>query len=649
MRTVKAFAAGVAGAALVLSLAAIPTVSTGPQDAIVQLAATSDSVRFTASGDFTAGQRASDVFNQIDSIGPDFHIALGDLSYGAPDTEQTWCDFVTARVGAGFPFELVAGNHESNGENGAINNFSACLPNQLPGIVGTYGRQYYADVPQVNPLVRYIAISPDLDFPDGNWSYAAGTPRYQWTEAAIDSARAANIPWIVVAMHKPCLSIGLYTCEVGPAIANLLVAKKVDLVLSGHEHLYGRTHQLAHATGCTALTPGTYNAACVADADNAMRKGAGTVFGIAGTGGQVLRNVNLTDTETNYFASSSGLNKDPAHGNLDVQATPESLTVRFVPISTASFTDQFTITAGAPPANTPPTASFTASCANLVCSTDGRASTDSDGTIASYAWSFGDGGTDTGSQASHTYATAGTKTITLTVTDNEGATATTSRTVTATSPPQSGSLAADAFERTVTGGFGTADVGGAWTTTGPTTPYSVNGQGRIRFAAAGSTYSAYLNAVSSTNTDLSFKVSSDKAASGSGTYVTAIGRRVGTTAAYQAKLVMRADGRATIALERTAGTAVTVIAPALLVPGLTIAAGDTLNVRMATVGTSPTTVQAKVWKVGTTEPSTWTRTVTDSTAGLQTAGAVGVSVYLSSSSTTAPVIVSIDDLVATQP
>ena len=72
---------------------------------------------------------------------PDLNLALGDLSYGATGAEQAWCDFVTARVGAGFPFELLAGNHESNGQNGNINDFSACLPNQLPGVVGTYGRQ----------------------------------------------------------------------------------------------------------------------------------------------------------------------------------------------------------------------------------------------------------------------------------------------------------------------------------------------------------------------------------------------------------------------------------------------------------------------------------------------------------------------------
>ena len=84
-------------------------------------------------------------------------------------------------------------------------------------------------------------------------------------------------------------------------------------------------------------------------------------------------------------------------------------------------------TAG-PPANQPPVASFTASCAGLDCTLDGTASTDADGTIASYGWTFGDGGTGSGSVVTHSYA-AGTHTAVLTVTDDDGATASTSRTV----------------------------------------------------------------------------------------------------------------------------------------------------------------------------------------------------------------------------
>ena len=79
--------------------------------------------------------------------------------------------------------------------------------------------------------------------------------------------------------------------------------------------------------------------------------------------------------------------------------------------------------------NQPPTAAFTVACSGLACSFDGRSSTD-DGSIASYAWSFGDGSTGTGATPQHTYASAGTRTVQLTVTDNAGATASTSRSVT---------------------------------------------------------------------------------------------------------------------------------------------------------------------------------------------------------------------------
>ncbi len=85
-------------------------------------------------------------------------------------------------------------------------------------------------------------------------------------------------------------------------------------------------------------------------------------------------------------------------------------------------------------ANVPPTAAFTASCGGLSCTVDAGASTDPDGSIASYAWNFGDGTNGTGATATHTYGAAGTYTITLTVTDNRGGTATTTRSVTVSVP-----------------------------------------------------------------------------------------------------------------------------------------------------------------------------------------------------------------------
>jgi YVTN family beta-propeller protein len=53
---------------------------------------------------------------------------------------------------------------------------------------------------------------------------------------------------------------------------------------------------------------------------------------------------------------------------------------------------------------------------------DASSSTDPDGAIASYAWSFGDGSTATGTAAkvSHTYAAPGVYRVELTIADNEG-------------------------------------------------------------------------------------------------------------------------------------------------------------------------------------------------------------------------------------
>jgi len=65
-------------------------------------------------------------------------------------------------------------------------------------------------------------------------------------------------------------------------------------------------------------------------------------------------------------------------------------------------------------------ASPTTGTAPLTVAFDASQSSDPDGTIASYAWDFGDGTTSTGVTTSHLYTTAGTFTPKLTVTDNGG-------------------------------------------------------------------------------------------------------------------------------------------------------------------------------------------------------------------------------------
>ena len=87
-------------------------------------------------------------------------------------------------------------------------------------------------------------------------------------------------------------------------------------------------------------------------------------------------------------------------------------------------------TAGSVP-NSAPTSDFSFAATDLVVDfTD--SSTDSDGTIASWSWDFGDGNTSTIQNPSNTYSLAGTYSVSLTVTDNEGATNTSTQDVTVT-------------------------------------------------------------------------------------------------------------------------------------------------------------------------------------------------------------------------
>lgn len=93
----------------------------------------------------------------------------------------------------------------------------------------------------------------------------------------------------------------------------------------------------------------------------------------------------------------------------------------------------------APVANTPPTASFIATPSSgeapLAVNFNASASLDPDGSIVSYAWTFGDGGSASGVTVTHTYTDAGTYTARLTVTDNDVATGSTSQTIETFTPP----------------------------------------------------------------------------------------------------------------------------------------------------------------------------------------------------------------------
>jgi len=275
-------------------------------------------------------------------------------------------------------------------------------------------------------------------------------------------------------------------------------------------------------------------------------------------------------------------------------------------------------------ANRPPTAAFTSAGAGRTVTFDAGTSTDADGSVVSFAWNFGDGGTGTGRTPSRTYAADGTYTVTLTVTDDDGATATAARTVTVAGDV----LAVDTFQRTVNGGLGTADIGGAWQASAGAARLSVlPGTATLRLDGAGQNTGAYLAGVSSTRTEVRTSFALTAAPTGNGTYVYVSGRRVATGQEYRARVRVLADGRVALAFSRLSGGTESFPGGEVVVPGLTWTPGTTLNVRVQVVGTGTTQVTATVWAEGTPEPATPSITRTDTTAALQAAGGVGLAAH----------------------
>ena len=135
----------------------------------------------------------------------------------------------------------------------------------------------------------------------------------------------------------------------------------------------------------------------------------------------------------------AGVPQDTSCGFGDVDTSPEPLLFVNGPLfgGDGSCEDGSTV-------NAPPVADFSYGCTDLECVFTDE-STDSDGTIASHSWDFGDGATSAEQNPTHAFAEEGTYTVSLTVTDDGGASNTISRDVEVTHPYQPNAVPAASF------------------------------------------------------------------------------------------------------------------------------------------------------------------------------------------------------------
>jgi PKD repeat protein/sulfur carrier protein ThiS len=198
-------------------------------------------------------------------------------------------------------------------------------------------------------------------------------------------------------------------------------------------------------------------------------------FAAANTGGQGLTG-NLDVVRTWYTVIGAVGSTVTTSTRLGDVLTPQ---VGFLNSRVRVAEGTLTIAAGAP--NQAPTANIsgpTTATVGTPVSFSGAGSTDPDGSIASYVWAFGDGGTGSGASVNHTFAAAGVYTVRLTVTDNAGATGTRDLQVTVTAAPAtvgtvSGSVTSP--QRGALSGVTVTVQGGPSAQSGVTGAYSIPG------------------------------------------------------------------------------------------------------------------------------------------------------------------------------
>jgi hypothetical protein len=199
--------------------------------------------------------------------------------------------------------------------------------------------------------------------------------------------------------------------------------------------------------------------------------------------------------------------------------------------------------------------------------------------------------------------------------------------------------AADTFGRSVTGGWGTADSGQAWSTGSIASNFSVNGSAGVHAVSTRSASRFSTVPASSPDTDLRVTFSVDQTAASDSMYVYLMARHTDANNFYFVRVQMASTGAVVPTLRKRVGGTEVVLATGAT--GLTHAAGAAYAVRLRVAGNR---LLAKVWPAGSAEPG-WQVSATD--PDLTAAGAVGVRTLLGGSTTnTLPVTFLFDDFTA---
>ncbi|WNG35439.1 metallophosphoesterase [Archangium violaceum] len=279
-------------------------------------------VHFTAVGDFgmnNANQR--NVANAMLARKPELFLMLGDNAYDA-GTEAEFQNnlFVPmAPLLSQVPFFAVPGNHEYVTNKGQPYFDNLYLPTSQSG-----GEYYYSfDWGHVH----FVAIDSNCAIGLSSADRCTLAAQKKWVE---EDLAASTAPWKVVFFHHPPWSSGEHGSQLlmRREFTPLFEKHGVDLVLTGHDHHYERTHPMKG----TAVAP-----------SNTRQP----VYLVVGSGGASLRP--LEGSKPSWAA----LRNDKDHGYLDVTVEDGTLSAQVLTPSGKTL-DSFTLTKELPPLEAEP-------------------------------------------------------------------------------------------------------------------------------------------------------------------------------------------------------------------------------------------------------------------------------------------------------
>ena len=250
---------------------------------------------------------------QADATFPDasFLLHSGDfVDDGSNEDYWTWV--LNGDVSASLATAPAAGNHEDRSsvegvtvDNALMSHFNLQNLPQQDTSTGVYYSFVYENatfiVLNTNDLTQEETLSPQ----QYNWAY--------------ETAQNADTQWKIILMHKSPYSNGPHgedsdVVAIREQLDQLCAACDIDLVLSGHDHVYNRTPYLAYGEEQTVTTQTVSHGGINYQM---AQQPHGTLFLIAGTAG--VKNYQQETLDTVPSAVQAGLDQNsPVYTGIEV-------------------------------------------------------------------------------------------------------------------------------------------------------------------------------------------------------------------------------------------------------------------------------------------------------------------------------------------